>query len=50
MHQEKDIEINLFDHNIKGQGHSVDIHLFDTQPLNKMRQVQTTKTVSTRTT
>ena len=39
----QDIEINLFEHNIKGQGHSVDIHLFDTQPLNKMRQVQTTK-------
>ena len=46
----QDIEINLFDHNIKGQGHNVNIHLFDTQPLNKMRQVQTTKTVSTRTT
>jgi hypothetical protein len=46
------IEINLFDHNIKGQGqgHSVGIHLIDTQPLNRMRQVQTTKKVSTRAT
>jgi hypothetical protein len=42
------IEINLFDHDIKGEGHSVGIHLIDTQPLDRMRQVQITNKVSTR--